>query len=132
MYLELLLSVLVAAGATIALSSCLRWHAPARKNGRWKSLFGFFLPALLLVWASVGWMMPTGLTSWGAIWFPVGALAMLVGVLLATVAAPRVPTRREERRVRRRGEALDPVFLLYTFMIGVLVLAAAVTRYTWA
>lgn len=132
MWINLLISVALAAVMTYGLARALRWRAPARKNEPWKTVFGFFPPLLLMTWAASAWLTPRGPTDWGVLWLAIGLIGFLAGMGLATIASPREPSKREERRMERREGLLDPVFLAYCFGMAVAVMAAVVTRATWA
>lgn len=132
MILEMLLAAVGAALLSVLLAGVLRGRAPARKNAAWKALAGFFPPLLIVLWSAGVLLTPPGPTRWAAIWLPIGLAALFIAGLLATVASPRKPRKREERQVARSGEPLDPLFVLYSFGVGLAMLAAAVTRGIWA
>ncbi len=132
MFIELILSLLVATPLAFGLAAVLEWRAPARRNARHKSILGFLLPSWITTWAASAWLTQSSHTTWGSIWLTIGLLTLGVAVLLATIASPPAPRRREVRRARRRGELVDPVFVFYSFAMLVAALAAIVTHETWA
>ena len=132
MFTDLFVAILVALILAPLLAVALRWRAPGRRNTPIRSLLGFFLPTLLMAWGAVGVFARPGLDPWGGVWMILGGMGVFVGVLLADKASPPAPTRKERRRAERRGELLDPVYFLYVAALGVGLLAAGVTRMTFA
>lgn len=128
MWFDLLLAVLLALAMAPILSFAVGWRAPGRRDTRLRSLVGFFLPALLLCWGGVATLRSSGAETWGAFWMLLGAVGVVVALLLSNLASPPSPTQREVRRVRRRGELLDPVYFLYIAGVALGVAAAGATR----
>jgi hypothetical protein len=114
------LAFLLAVGAVLTLVAGLRLQSP------WKSGWALFSVLFLTIWAGGIWVAPFGPGIWNIYWLPFLLIAILVAVLIAAIAPPRVHTAAEEHEREREIEL--GLGLFFWVLIGGLILAI-VLRY---
>lgn len=112
------------------------------RTGPWGSLIAFFVVLFLAVWAIAGWLVPTGPLLFGLAWIPILIIAVVIGLLLASMyphnyRAPQVETisevKAEEKQLERTTRALDFFFWFLVFLlIGIIILGFVLTPPTTA
>lgn len=94
-----------------------------RRPGPWSSVLAFFLVIFLASWAGRLWISPTGPAFLGIFWLPVLLVALLVGLLLASVGPQRprhVETISEAEAKARQWDAVLRAFnaFFWALLIG--------------
>lgn len=75
-----------------------------KKTGPWGSLWTFLLVLFLGIFMAAIWIVPIGPIWYGAAWFDL----FIIGILLALVLAAATPTSNEQRRAAfKQSDVVD-------------------------
>ncbi|MEJ2024009.1 MAG: hypothetical protein P8Y00_03160, partial [Deltaproteobacteria bacterium] len=107
-WIDLLFVVFFALLLSSIMSWGFRWRHPARRDTVGASFVFLFFILLVVMWASVAWMVPWGPVIYGTHWLGLLLTGVFVSLLILAVAAPVRPiktrTPAEAEQVRKEVE----------------------------